>query len=458
MGRRFGLFLSLSTRSRRYYGARNLEDYLESNLSHMMTDGWAEQSDGRFELTPEGESEARKFLVEVRRSGAFLRTMAEPQAVSLVTMVAHFLLAAIKLPAAILSNSVGLLNDAIDTLADGISSVLVFIGIRKGHEWLVSTILLIFMSVTGVLTAVEACRRLIQGAVPKSDPIAFAAIAVSAIICTGLWIYQRYIGSTRSSVPLIAQSIDSRNHVIVAAGVAIGLIVSALEVPYVDGAVGLIVSGLILKGAAEMLLELIRSKGQETPDLSAYGFNRWDQHLSRSLARWLLLQIDEGKITSTDDLKAYAHDSLDYRDIAALDALGIAEPGNRAKQAEDAVQRISDKEYASGKPLSLTLQGRKELDAALARRIRGKSEVPFWKFAGSVARIVQGAISIGASLMSAVAARLLLQYLPRQNILAGEKTAVSAFGITLTNSDVWLACTAILIFLGVILVLSLIHI
>jgi len=50
-------------------------------------------------------------------------------------------LAALKLPAGLLSGSVGLLNDATDTLLDGISSLLVYAGLRFDRERTVNVVL-----------------------------------------------------------------------------------------------------------------------------------------------------------------------------------------------------------------------------------------------------------------------------------------------------------------------------
>ena len=44
-----------------------------------------------------------------------------------------------------------------------------------------------------------------------------------------LWSYQRHVGLRSGSVALITQSVDSRNHVIVALGVTAGLIASLLR-------------------------------------------------------------------------------------------------------------------------------------------------------------------------------------------------------------------------------------
>ena len=58
-------------------------------------------------------------------------------------------LAAIKLPAGILSGSVALINDAADTLLDALSSLVVYAGIRFNRERGANIVLVLLMLATG---------------------------------------------------------------------------------------------------------------------------------------------------------------------------------------------------------------------------------------------------------------------------------------------------------------------
>ncbi|MFW6207966.1 MAG: methyltransferase family protein [Spirochaetota bacterium] len=74
--------------------------------------------------------------------------------------------------------------------------------------------------------------------------------------------------------------------------------------------VGLIVAVLILKGAAELLIDLLRSSDQEELDLSKYGFQRLDRHRHRQFVRWFLFEIEKERITNRGEMfkEAYAVD------------------------------------------------------------------------------------------------------------------------------------------------------
>jgi len=185
---------------------------IEEALENLITRGWVMQQGEYYALTLLGREEAAKPLADMRRTRALLQKLVQPQTVSKVGLAVHLGLAALKLPAGLLSGSVGLLNDGLDTLLDGLSSLLVYFGFRL--DW-----------------------------------FAFLAAAISALVCFVLWAYQRYVGLRSGSLALITQSVDSRNHVIVAASVTVGLIALLLRFPLLDTLVGLAVAVLILKSA-----------------------------------------------------------------------------------------------------------------------------------------------------------------------------------------------------------------
>ena len=73
----------------------------------------------------------------------------------------------------------------------------------------------------------------------------------------GLWVYQRYVGLRSGHLALITQSVDSHNHVIVAAGVTAGLVAALLRYLLLDTLVGLATALLILKSAVELAVETL---------------------------------------------------------------------------------------------------------------------------------------------------------------------------------------------------------
>ncbi|MGC9313040.1 MAG: cation diffusion facilitator family transporter, partial [Sediminispirochaetaceae bacterium] len=368
MGRRFGVFVDLLDRS-----SNRFETTLERGLQVLLQRGWAVKENDAYHITDEGRREAGLMLADLERGGRFLEKATSPESVSRVTLIVHFVLAAIKLPAALISGSVGLLNDSLDTLMDGISSLFVFFGVRKGRERLVSYILLLFMTITGGYTLYEAVMRIIHPQPLSADWTAFVAVAVSAGLCALLWFYQKYAGLKHSCVPLIAQSIDSRNHIIVAGGVSAGLVATYFHFSLLDQIVGIVVAVLILKAAMELLFDLIRSSEDEEIDLSKYGFSRFETHQRRQMLRWFLFEIEKGRITSKEQLLHEARMSTDFSIIASFRALGIDCQPNQEEKLNRAVREIFEQGLAEELPiegdekkLRLTEAGEEELNRALA--------------------------------------------------------------------------------------------
>ena len=134
-----------------------------------------------------------RALAEVEQMQGRLERLATPQNTSKLTLVGHLLLVSVKLPAGILSGSVGLLNDALDTLLDGVSSLSVYWSLRADQERLVSRMLVLFILVTGLFNLFQAVRRTNMEEPVDADWFAFAATLASAVVCALLRLVQRFI-------------------------------------------------------------------------------------------------------------------------------------------------------------------------------------------------------------------------------------------------------------------------
>ena len=143
-------------------GSTGPEHHLVESLKDMVRDGWITAEKDRYRLTDTGEEKAKMMLKDLEKGRKMVDKITDPKRVSLVTLIAHFVLASLKLPAALISRSVGLLNDTLDTFMDGISSVVVYFGFRLNKERLAGIVLVIFMLGTGGYTFYEALSRIIS--------------------------------------------------------------------------------------------------------------------------------------------------------------------------------------------------------------------------------------------------------------------------------------------------------
>jgi Co/Zn/Cd efflux system component len=311
---------------------RNRMASMERRLAEPIKRGWVIHDNEYYALTPVGRKEVEERLLQLGETGALLRRSLQPRTVSKVTLGIHLGLAALKLPAGILSGSVALINDAADTLLDALSSLVVYAGIRFNWERGANVALVLLMFATGGFTFYEAVRRFFVPFELTIDWFAFLAAILSAPICMMLWAYQRYVGLRSGIMALITQSVDSRNHVIVAIGVIAGLVAANLQFPLLDTIVGLAIAVLILKSALELAVETIRSFGKEDIDLSRFEFGiatQYEQFRQAQLSDWMLYLVEKQGIEARSELVDRARRALDFNSIAAGRAMGLVQQQSR---------------------------------------------------------------------------------------------------------------------------------
>ena len=345
----------------------------------------------RFSLTPLGRMEVNERFSQLGETGAVLHKFLLPQTASKITLGVHLALSAIKLPVGLFSGSVGLLNDSLDTLLDGLSSLLVYFGIRFDRERATNVALISLMLVIGSLTLYEAGRRLFVSFEPEADGDAFVAAIFSAIVCLVLYVYQRYVGLRSGTLALVTQSVDSRNHIIVAAGVTGGLVASLLRFSLIDTLVGLGVALIILKSAVELAIEMVRSFGEAEIVLSHFEFGmavQYNKFRQAQLRDWMLYLVEKQAVGTRMELVARAREALDFNGIPALRAMELGQHQPRVDEiVEHSLAELLKRGWLAGEErLSVTDAGKKHLGRrAYTSWIRGKIR--------GVAKITFGLIS-----------------------------------------------------------------
>lgn len=374
--RLLGFYRSTGRMRKRHGG---MPDRIAAKMVELTALGWIEREGERYALTARGREEAEKPIADMRRTRERLQKLAQPQAVSAVGLAVHLGLAALKLPAALLSGSVGLLNDATDTLLDGLSSVLVYLGLRYDRERAVNILLVLLMLGTGGFAFYEAVRRFFVPVAPEVDGFTFLATIVSAVVCFALHLYQRLIGVRSASIALITQSVDSRNHVIVAAGVTAGLIAARLDFPLLDTLVGLVVASLILQSAIELAIETVRSLGEDEVDLSRYEMQIpgwYDRFRQAQMNDWLLYLVADKGVRTRAELITQAGTALDFSADPMLRELGVDRLSRVDEMIEASLTALVEAGWLAGEAeLRVTPAGQ----ARLTRQIRAGQQGHGWR-------------------------------------------------------------------------------
>jgi cation diffusion facilitator family transporter len=347
-------------------------------IEELAREGAVVQCGEVYSLTPEGRRRAEKARRQYQEVGRWVEGLLHPQTVSLVGLGVHIVLAVLKLIAGTVSGSIGLISDGMDTAMDGLSSVLVFVGLRLNKEQVLNVVLVLLMLGVGIGAGYEAVHRVFVPEEVEADLLTFAAAILSGLVCLLLSLYQRYVATRSGQQPLIAQAVDSRNHAIVAAGVITGLVATLLRFPLLDTLVGLAVAALILKSGVELALETVRALRGEEMDFSRYelGFvEEYRRFQEQQLADWLLHVIAEEGPLARPALLARCREVLDAQDVPILRELGWSKGAGLEKQVVGALETLVEQGLVTaGDVLQVTEKGRAELSL----EVWGVEEVDFY--------------------------------------------------------------------------------
>ena len=201
----------------------------------------------------------------------------------------------LKLFGFVVTGSVGLLGDGLDSAIDGISSIIVSIAMRINREKQATYLLLSLMVITATTILFSSLERIITPTVLNEEIIAVMIAVLSIILCSSLYFYQRYSGYVNQNLVILAQSADSKNHVLNAVLVLIAIVGSIFQIYIFDGIVGCFISFLIFKGAYELYQDLKISDNGEKIDFEKYqlsvvkGYSRFRSNLLNS---WIIFELN----------------------------------------------------------------------------------------------------------------------------------------------------------------------
>jgi Co/Zn/Cd efflux system component len=266
---------------------------------------------GDYELTDTGRTEAERSAQRLENASRTLeKNFLSPSAAAKNTIIATFLLTIVKLSAGLLSGSIGLIADGVDSVVDTVSAVVVWLGVRSRRELLASFVTVLMMFVAAVSVGYESVDRILSIATSTPSPISMplVVIAVEAValaLSLVLSVYQRIVGRTRGSLTLVSQSVDSRNHVYVAASVILGVIFSMVGVYLVDALVGAFVAARIFYdafGLSKDALSQARGRGVELSKYHVPLERPYKAGREETLRTWILYLMKEDRLATKEEI------------------------------------------------------------------------------------------------------------------------------------------------------------
>lgn len=188
-----------------------------------------------------------------------------------IALGANILLFSLKLTVGIISNSIAMLSEAVNSLTDIVSSFAIMYGVRistqgpdKLHQFghraaqpIASFIVAVFAGVLGLDIVQESIKRIIW--TPKVNVNIYVYLVLGFTIVTKILMnrYQAHIGKKYNSPAVRAQSVDSINDVLASSIALIGILCVQFGYNRIDGVAGLLVAFFIFRSGYEIAKENI---------------------------------------------------------------------------------------------------------------------------------------------------------------------------------------------------------
>jgi hypothetical protein len=260
----------------------------------LLAEGLIEKRDDLYYITAKAIPEADRRARGMIRGFTIIKSLVKPRVSPLLSLIVHLILGSLKLVGFVLTGSVGLLGDGIDSAIDGVSSIIVTIAMKIKRETEATYLLIILMVVSGIGILLSSATRIIDPRPINEGNFGIIIAIFSIIVCFLLYLYQKYSGFINRNLTIIAQSEDSKNHVLNASLVLLAIGASYLEIYFIDGFVGCFIGVLILRGAYEIYTDLRSYNQGELIDFGKYKLGLWksfNRFQYRMLEKWVLFQV-----------------------------------------------------------------------------------------------------------------------------------------------------------------------
>ena len=194
--------------------------------------------------------------------------------VSNLSIVVNVLLSAIKFVVGVIANSGAMISDAIHSVSDVFSTIIVMIGANAaakdpdqehpyGHdrmECIAAIVLAIVLFITGIGVGITGVKKIFGGnygdlAVPGA--LALVAAVISIVVKEGMFWYTRFYGKKVDSTALLADAWHHRSDALSSVGSFIGILGARLGFPICDPLASVVICLFIVKAAYNICKEAL---------------------------------------------------------------------------------------------------------------------------------------------------------------------------------------------------------
>jgi cation diffusion facilitator family transporter len=202
---------------------------------------------------------------------------------SVNTIAVNAVLSIFKLFAGVYANSEAMLSDAVHSISDVFSTVIVIIGARVsvkcadenhqyGHERfedIAAILLSVMLGAVGVGIGYGGlCKIFVPAGTERTVPgaLALAAAIFSVLVKEGMYWYTRSASKKINSGALMADAWHHRSDALSSVGSFMGILGARAGYPVLDPVAGLVICCFILKAAVEIFVDAVRKMTDEACD------------------------------------------------------------------------------------------------------------------------------------------------------------------------------------------------
>ncbi|MFN4110638.1 MAG: cation diffusion facilitator family transporter [Ignavibacteria bacterium] len=187
------------------------------------------------------------------------------------SLISNFFLFCIKLTAGILSNSIAVISDAINSLSDILTNIAVYFSVKVSykvadseHQYghhaaqpIAAMMLAIFAGVAGITVIRESISRIIEPTIQDFLYFPVIVLCITIVLKSFMSYYFRNVSKKYDSPAVRALSIDSLNDVLSSLIALIAIVISSYDLKYFDGVAGILIAFFIFRAGYHVAKENI---------------------------------------------------------------------------------------------------------------------------------------------------------------------------------------------------------
>ena len=194
--------------------------------------------------------------------------------VSLVSIIGNFVLSLFKMFAGIFAHSSAMVSDAIHSISDVFSSIIVIIGVKisskasdkdhpYGHErfeCVAAIVLAVILLISGLFIGYNAIDKIISGdfeTLKIPGIVALIAAIVSIVAKEIMYWYTRFHAKRLDSGALMADAWHHRSDALSSVGALIGIVFARMGYPIIDVIASFIICLFIIKASVDIFKDAI---------------------------------------------------------------------------------------------------------------------------------------------------------------------------------------------------------